>query len=162
MPKEHHYYATVQWTGNTGSGTSNYNSYERSHLIKIKNKANIQGSSDPSFRGDHNCHNPEELLLASLSACHMLWYLHLCAVNNVVVLKYTDNANGFMEGNEDGTGIFIEVSLNPIVIVGNKDMILKAEALHQKANKMCYIANSVKFPVKHNALTKVDEIKFQE
>jgi organic hydroperoxide reductase OsmC/OhrA len=88
--KSHRYQVQVLWTGNTGQGTDNYKSYERSHKITVEGKPAILGSSDPAFRGDKSKHNPEELLLASLSSCHMLWYLHLCAEASIVVTDYFD------------------------------------------------------------------------
>lgn len=149
MPGQHHYSATIQWTGNKGTGTSHYRDYERSHQITIAGKADIAGSSDPAFRGDKSRHNPEDLLVSSLAACHMLWYLHLCSEAGVVVLDYTDNASGTMAETANGGGHFTEVTLNPVVIVAEDSMIEKAIALHEKANELCFIANSVNFPVKH-------------
>lgn len=102
----HHYKATITWTGNKGEGTSHYTKYERNHTIEIENKSIIEGSSDPAFRGDPTKHNPEEMLLASLSACHMLWYLHLCAEDGVVVESYIDKATATMEETADGGGHF--------------------------------------------------------
>ncbi len=156
MQGQHHYKATIRWTGNKGTGTENYRSYDRSHQIIIENKSDILGSSDPAFRGDKTKHNPEELLVASLSACHMLWYLHLCSEAGLIVLDYTDMATGVMVDTSDGGGRFAEVILNPIVIVSEKAMVDKANELHKKANELCFIANSVNFPVRHNptALTK--------
>lgn len=153
MEKKHHYQVTVQWTGNNGSGTENYRNYERSHTIKVDGKPTISGSSDSAFKGDAKKHNPEDLLVSSLSSCHMLWYLHLCAEAGVVVEEYIDNATGIMEENQNG-GKFIEVTLNPIVKVRQPDMLEKAEKLHEKANELCFIANSVNFPVKHHSKTE--------
>lgn len=148
--KEHTYKSTVEWTGNTGKGTENYNSYERSHSIAIANKPVILGSSDAAFRGDPSKHNPEDLLISSLSTCHMLWYLHFCAVNNIIVESYRDNAEGIMMERESGKGKFKFVALNPEVVVQSEDMIELALELHHKANEYCFIANSVNFPVEHN------------
>ena len=147
----HHYKATITWTGNSGSGTSSYRAYERSHSVGIGGKPAIPGSSDPSFRGDPARYNPEELLVASLSACHMLWYLHLCAESGVVVVDYVDSATGTMEETKEGGGHFSEVTLYPKVTVSDQSMIEKANELHHKANKLCFIANSVNFPVLHRA-----------
>jgi len=154
MQGQHHYNTTIKWTGNTGTGTDNYRNYERSHQIIIENKSDILGSSDTAFRGDKTKHNPEDLLVSSLSACHMLWYLHLCSEAGVIVLDYTDNATGVMIETSNGGGQFTEVILNPIVIVTENSMIDKANELHKKANELCFIANSVNFPVKHNPITK--------
>ncbi|TJZ62876.1 OsmC family peroxiredoxin [Sphingobacterium olei] len=147
--KEHIYKSQIEWTGNKGTGTDNYKNYERSHKIIIENKKIIEGSSDPEFNGDRKRHNPEELLLSSLSSCHMLWYLHFCCVNNIVVEEYLDNAQGIMIEEQNGSGYFKEVTLNPVVLVKNDDMIEKAIELHKKANEYCFIANSVNFPVGH-------------
>ena len=145
----HHYNTTLSWTGNKGTGTSDYKAYERNHLLAVVGKPEIPASSDPKFKGDKTRYNPEELLVASLSGCHMLWYLHLCAVNGVVVIAYADNAAGTMTENENGSGQFIEVTLRPTVTVKDKSMIEKANALHEEAHNMCFIARSVNFPVHH-------------
>jgi organic hydroperoxide reductase OsmC/OhrA len=157
MSREHHYKATIQWTGNNGTGTDHYKNYERSHRIIIENKADILASSDAVFRGDNKKHNPEELLLSSLSSCHMLWYLHLCAETGVIVNDYIDSATGIMVENENGAGKFIEVILNPIVTVSSQDMAEKAIELHHKANELCFIANSVNFPVKHHPIVQIQQ-----
>lgn len=117
MQKKHQYKATVVWTGNKGVGTTNYLSYEREHIISIEKKLDILGSSDPDFRGDTTKHNPEELLVSSLSACHLLWYLHLCAQAGVIVADYTDNPIGVMNETENDGGHFTEVILDPVAIV---------------------------------------------
>jgi organic hydroperoxide reductase OsmC/OhrA len=150
MDKKYKYDLTVRWTGNKGKGTSSYKAFERSYLVAAPNKVEIAGSSDPAFRGDENKYNPEELLVASLSSCHMLWYLHLCSEAGVVVTDYKDNATGLMTTNLDGSGRFEEVTLNPVVTVSEKSMVATANELHKKANEMCFIANSVKFPVHHS------------
>ncbi len=154
MKDTHHYQATVTWTGNQGPGTDSYRTYQRSHTIQIPDKPPILGSSDASFRGDPSKHNPEELLVASLSACHLLWYLHLCADAGVIVLDYTDHARGVMVTTSDGRGYFTEVTLNPLVTVSESSMIATAFALHEQAGKFCFIANSVNFPVKHQPIIK--------
>lgn len=148
--KHHHYKTTIEWTGNKGSGTSNYRDYERSHTISVENKPVIEGSSDPAFRGDKTKYNPEEMLLSSLSSCHMLWYLHFCSEAGIIVTGYIDHATGTMEETATGSGHFTEVILNPTVTIADETQIEKAEELHSKANEYCFIANSVNFPVKHN------------
>ncbi len=152
--KIHHYSTKLKWTGNKGNGTKNYRSYERDHLISAASKIDIQGSSDPSFRGDPTRYNPEELLVSSLSACHMLWFLHLCASNGIIIVEYSDNAEGIMEERSDGAGKFQQVILKPEVVVTEKSMITKSEGLHEEANKYCFIANSVNFEVKHLPVTR--------
>jgi organic hydroperoxide reductase OsmC/OhrA len=149
MKKEHQYTLTIKWTGNTGSGTSSYTAYERSHSILVEGKPEILASSDPNFRGDVSRHNPEELLVASLSSCHMLWYLHLCSENGIVVLNYSDRPTGKMIETTEGGGHFTEVILHPEVVVEKATMIEQANELHKKANQLCFIANSCNFPVHH-------------
>ena len=156
MHKSHNYSLTVKWTGNRGTGTSDYRAYDRNHIIQSESKADIAGSSDPAFRGDKTRYNPEDLMVASLSACHMLVYLHLCAVGGVVVTDYVDHASGNMVETPDGGGHFTEVTLKPVVTVKDSSMIDKANELHHEANKLCFIANSVNFPVKHEAVAVVE------
>lgn len=155
MHPDHNYRLTLKWTGNKGTGTSSYRAYDRSHLISVDNKVEIKGSSDPVFHGDKTLHNPEDLLLASLSACHMMSYLHVCVKNGIVVTDYTDNATGIMKVNDDGSGNFVEVTLNPVVKITDETLVEKANELHKEANKLCFIANSVNFPVKHNVETSI-------
>ncbi len=155
MNGEHHYKATIRWTGNKGQGTANYRAYERDHIIAVENKPEIPGSSDPAFRGNKSRYNPEDLLVSSLSSCHLLWYLHLCAEAGVVVIDYVDNATGTMVETSDGGGHFTEVTLSPVVTVTDESMRSKAEHLHEKANELCFIARSVKFPVHHKPTTIV-------
>jgi organic hydroperoxide reductase OsmC/OhrA len=146
--KTHRYAIAVDWTGNTGTGTSGYRDYERRHEISAgTRKPAIPGSSDPAFRGDPARWNPEELLVASLSACHKLWYLHLCAEAGIVVLAYTDHAEGEMEETADGSGRFTRVVLRPRVSVAAGCDEAQARQLHQTAHARCFIANSVNFPV---------------
>ena len=154
--KQHTYHVAVKWTGNDGTGTSNYKSYRRDHTITCQGKAPIAASSDPSFRGDPTRYNPEELLVASLSSCHMLWYLHLCAVNKVTVLEYQDAAVGTMEERPDGSGAFTRVVLRPSVKVRAGDDSAKATSLHHEAHRMCFVANSVNFPVEVEAEIRED------
>jgi organic hydroperoxide reductase OsmC/OhrA len=150
MEKEHHYTTSLTWTGNKGEGTANYRAYDRDYMVQVKGKPDIPGSSDPSFRGSPQRHNPEELFLSSISSCHMLWYLHLCSVNNIVVMDYQDEAKGIMMERPDGSGYFKEVTLYPIVTLTDSGMIGKARDLHHEANKMCFIANSCNFPIRHD------------
>jgi organic hydroperoxide reductase OsmC/OhrA len=155
MAHLHHYKATTTWVGNRGTGTSDYKAYDRNHDIAIPEKDILLCSSDPAFRGDKTRHNPEELLVASLSSCHMLWYLHLCAANKIVVTGYVDEASGVMEENPDGSGQFTEVTLRPSVTVSDAGMIEKANSLHHEASRMCFIARSVNFPVHHRPVALV-------
>jgi organic hydroperoxide reductase OsmC/OhrA len=145
--KQHTYSCELEWTGNTGEGTKTYTSYRRDHVITCPGKASIAGSSDPVFRGDPTRYNPEELLVASLSACHMLSYLHLCAVNKIAVLEYRDTAEGVMRENKDGSGEFVSVTLRPQVRIAEKGREKDAADLHHKAHSLCFIARSVSFPI---------------
>lgn len=146
--KVHTYQTSLRWTGNTGQGTTNYRNYERSHEISAPGGKNIiQGSSDPSFRGDPKKYNPEELLLASLASCHMLWVLHLCTESGVVVTAYEDQPEGTMIETAEGGGRFQSVCLHPIITVLEPEMAAKLPAIHKRAHELCFIANSVNFPV---------------
>lgn len=145
--KEHHYSVTVTWTGNQGTGTSGYRAYSRDHLISAGDKPAIPGSSDPSFRGDPARWNPEDLLVASLSACHKLWYLGLCAGAGIVVTDYEDRAEGWMVEEAGGAGQFTRVILRPRVTLAPGTDAATAADLHHKAHEMCFIARSVNFPV---------------
>jgi organic hydroperoxide reductase OsmC/OhrA len=145
--KQHSYEVLVDWAGNDGEGTKTYKGYRRDHTITVEGKPPIPGSSDPSFRGAASRYNPEELLVASLSTCHMLWYLHLCAVNHVTVIEYRDAASGVMEEDEDGSGEFVRVVLRPRVKIADGDDRARALTLHAEAHRFCFIARSVKFPV---------------
>lgn len=148
----HNYLLSVKWTGNQGTGTSNYKNFERSYSIQIENKADILGSADPEFRGDKTKHNPEELLLASVSSCHMLWYLHLCAENNIIVTDYVDKATAVLEETANGNGKFASITLNPNVTITDKEMIVAATELHKKANEFCFVANSLNIKVEYQPL----------
>ena len=147
-PAAHAYAVRVEWTGNVGEGTRGYRGYERAHEITVAGKPLIAGSSDPAFRGDGTRYNPEELLVASLSACHMLWYLHLCADAGIVVTGYVDEASGTMAETADAGARFTEVVLRPVVALRAGADAERAVTLHERAHALCYIANSVNFPVR--------------
>ena len=146
---EHHYELAVEWTGDRGSGTRSYVGYGRDHIIVGEGLPKIRGSADPGFRGEDSRWNPEQLLVASLSQCHMLWYLHLSAEAGVVVLEYVDRPLGTMVTGPDGAGEFTDVLLRPSVVVANPEQVDRAQTLHARANQMCFIARSVSFPVRH-------------
>lgn len=152
--KEHTYQITMKWTGNKGTGTSDYRAYGRDHIISGNNKPEIQGSSDPAFRGDKAKYNPEELLISAISSCHILWFLHLCAVNGIIVTDYIDCPTGIMVEKEDGSGQFKEVTLHPEAIITGPSMLDKLDDLHKKAHELCFIANSVNFPIYLKATAK--------
>ncbi|MFJ8673307.1 OsmC family protein [Streptomyces sp. NPDC093589] len=154
----HTYDVTVEWTGNLGSGTDNYRSFSRDHEVLADGKAGIAASSDPAFRGDSARWNPEELLVASVAQCHMLWYLHLCAAGGVTVTDYEDSARGVMAMDESGGGGQItEVVLRPAVTVTDASMVEKARALHGDVSAVCFIARSVNFPIAHTPVIRVQE-----
>ena len=149
--KQHTYPIRMRWTGNTGSGTREYRSYERAHEYIVEGKPTIPGSSDPAFRGDRARWNPEELLVMSLSSCHMLWYLHLCATHKISVVDYVDDAVGTMVETADTGGHFSEVVLRPQVTIEPGGDLAVAASLHDKAHHLCFVANSVNFPVRVEA-----------
>ena len=147
MTGQHHYRVEVEWTGNRGTGTDGYRSYSRSHVIRVSGKPLLEGSADPAFRGDATRHNPEDMLVAALSTCHMLSYLHMATVAGVVVTGYRDAAEGTMATEGDG-GRFVEVVLRPSVTISAASDPARAEAAHVAAHHACFIANSVNFPVR--------------
>jgi organic hydroperoxide reductase OsmC/OhrA len=149
MSTTHSYEVGLRWTGNRGSGTSSYRAYGRDHDVTADDQAPIAGSSDPSFRGDPDRWNPEQLLVAALAQCHMLWFLHLAAVSGIVVCAYEDHAWGELTENRDGSGQFSRVVLRPVVTVADRSMRLRAEIVHADAHARCFLARSVNFPVKH-------------
>lgn len=155
MSKSHSYELNVRWTGNRGSGTSDYRSYGRSHEVTAATKQTIAGSADPAFRGDADRWNPEEMLLAALSQCHLLWYLHLATVAHILVLDYEDEPIGTMTENADGSGQFDEVLLRPKVTVAEAGMRDRAQSLHEQVDGFCFIARSVNFPVRCQPTTSV-------
>ena len=156
----HAYDIVVSWTGNRGTGTSGYRDYDRAHDVIADGRPTIAGSSDPAFRGDPTRWNPEQLLVASLSQCHMLWYLNLCANAGVVVTEYVDHARGMMTETGQG-GRFTEVVLRPRVVVTSSTMAETAMNLHEGAHQACFIANSVNFPVGHEATVEIADAKIR-
>ncbi len=146
-PKTLEYETQVDWTGNRGQGTRTYVAYSRDHRILAPGRPSIEASADPDFRGDPRRYSPEDLLVASVSACHMLWYLHLCADAGVVVTGYRDRARGRMELDPGGGGRFREVVLRPEVTLGPDSDVDTARRLHAEAHGKCFIANSMSFPV---------------
>ena len=153
---EHNYKVSVEWTGNQGSGTSGYRDYTRDHVIRADRKPDIPGSSDPAFLGDPSRWNPEDLLVAAASACHKLWYLHLCADAGIRVMTYMDDAHGVMKEGPDG-GRFTDIVLRPRVTIARGDDEALALQLHHAAHAQCYIANSFNFPVRCEATISIGE-----
>ncbi len=143
----HDYRATVTWTGNTGLGTASYSSYSRDHEVRAADRPPILGSSDPAFRGDTARYSPEELLVSAISACHMLWYLHLSASSGLTVTAYTDEAVGEMSEHSDGSGEFQLVTLRPRVELAAPGDLNLAQELHRRAHRLCFIARSLNFEV---------------
>ena len=150
---EHKFALTVQWTGNRGDGTSSYRGYSRDHDVAIPGLPVLKGSADPTFHGDRERYNPEQLLLAALAQCHMLSYLHVAVKHGVVVTDYRDDATGEMVLNRDGSGQFQSVTLHPRVTVADPGQVELAASLHHEANQVCFIARSVNFPVGHEPVT---------
>ena len=148
---DHRYALTSTWTGNLGTGTSGYRDYRRDVTLEVDGKPTILASSDKPFRGDPSRWNPEDLLLASLSECHLLSYLHACVVAGVVVVSYRDTASGLMREDGSGGGAFVDVLLRPEVVVAEESMIEAAQRAHHQAHEWCFIANSMNFPVRHEA-----------
>jgi organic hydroperoxide reductase OsmC/OhrA len=146
--RTHTYRIELDWTGNLGTGTASYRGYSRDHEVRVAGKPPLPGSSDPAFRGDPARYNPEELLVASLSSCHMLWYLHLCSEAGIVCSEYGDRAEGTMIETGDGGGRFTEVMLRPVVTIGAADDEALARDLHHRAHELCFVASSVNFPVR--------------
>ncbi|WP_411373494.1 OsmC family protein [Arthrobacter sp. MPF02] len=150
---EHRYALAVQWTGNLGAGTSSYRGYSRDHDVVIPGLPVLKGSADSTFHGDKDRYNPEQLLLAALAQCHMLSYLHVAVKHGVVVTDYRDEASGLLRLNRDGSGQFEKVTLRPRVTVADAGQAELAGRLHHEANRVCFIARSVNFPVDHEPVT---------
>lgn len=155
MAKQHKFFLTNTWTGNRGAGTSGYTDYGREHTITIEGKPDMICSADPVFQGDGSKYNPEDLFLASLSACHKLWYLHLCSDAGIIVTDYIDNAEGTLEIGDDGIGKFTDVLLNIKVRITDYSKKDQAIELHNEANRKCFIANSTNFKVRHNCKVEI-------
>ncbi|WP_243659088.1 OsmC family protein [Tamaricihabitans halophyticus] len=156
MQREHEYELAVEWQGNRGTGTSGYRDFDRTHEVRAVGKPVLLGSADPAFRGDTDRWNPEELLVAALSQCHMLWYLHLASSAGVVVTSYLDRPTGTMVMDErGGGGAFRSVTLRPEIMVTEQSMVTKAEELHGDIGPKCFIARSVNFPVHHTPVVRV-------
>ena len=145
--REHRYTPKITWTGNTGAGTQSYAGYSRDHVVSVEGRPDIPGSADPAFRGDGSRHNPEDMFVACLSTCHMLWYLHLAAEAGVVVMAYEDAPVGLLVEDRVRGGYFTRVTLHPKVTIAPGSDEEKARAAHEGAHAKCFVANSVNFPV---------------
>jgi organic hydroperoxide reductase OsmC/OhrA len=149
MSTDHHYELDLEWTGNTGTGTSGYRDYRREYIVRVDGKPPFAGSADRAFFGDPGLPNPEDLLVAALSSCHLLSYLALAARAGIVVTSYHDHADATMTEDGWGGGRFTRVTLRPQVLVADPTDIARATALHAAAARACYVAASVNFPVEH-------------
>jgi len=158
MKKLHHYSISNRWEGNSGNGTSGPRNYERSHRITIDGKPELELTTDNPLVGDKRKLNPEDLLVTALSSCHLMSYLYLCSLEGVVVLGYEDKAEGIMLETEAGGGSFQKVKLKPVIELADATMIDRAKELHHKAHEICYIANSINFPVEVEAIYFVGDL----
>jgi organic hydroperoxide reductase OsmC/OhrA len=151
MAKTHNFTAEIVWTGDRGEGTKRYRGYDRTWRIATPGKPVIEGSNDPMLGGDASKPNPEDLLLSSLAACHMLWYLHLASEAGIVVRGYEDAPLGVGETGPRGEGRFVRAVLRPKIRVERGADLAKADALHKAVHDFCFIARSVNFPVSYEA-----------
>lgn len=152
MPsRTHRYHAELDWEGNTGQGTAGYADYGRAFRARIAGKPDLCGSADAVFLGDAGRHNPEDLLLVALSACHMLTYLALCARAGIRVLDYRDRPDAMLTSDAAGGGAFHEATLRPQVTIAADGRLAQARRLHEDAHGACFIARSCAFPVGHVA-----------
>jgi organic hydroperoxide reductase OsmC/OhrA len=145
---QHRYAIEIEWTGNRGTGTSAYRAYGRDHVVRAAGVPDLLGSADSTFHGDRGRWNPELFLLAALSECHMLSYLHVATKHAVVVTGYRDEAQGTLRLNSDGSGEFTEAVLRPCVELGDESQRDLADSLHAEAHRLCFIARSVHFEVR--------------
>ncbi len=157
MDNIHTYHVLTTWTGNGEAGNANIRKYDRSHTVKIGGKPDLHLTTDNAAVGDKNKLNPEDLLVAAISSCHMLSYLYVCALEGVVIHSYEDKATGKMIENAEGGGSFQDVTLNPVCTVADESMLQKAIDLHHKAHEVCYIANSVNFTVSCMPVCKLSQ-----
>lgn len=151
MSEAHDFEARIVWTGNRGEGTAHYRAYERTWEVRTPGKPPVACSNDPRLGGDPGLHNPEDMLIAALSACHMLWYLHLASDAGITVLAYDDSPLGHGESAASGAGRFTGATLRPRITVAPGTDLGRADAIHHEIGKVCFIARSVAFPVAHKA-----------
>lgn len=147
--KVHQYTASIIWEGNIGDGTASYSGYSRQYRVQVAGKPDLAGSADPAFRGEADKYNPEDLFVAAIAACHMLFYLALCARRGIRVVDYRDEARGTLATGADGRGRFEEITLNPRVIIDDEKQVPLAMQLHESAHERCFLANSCNFPIRH-------------
>lgn len=156
MSSEHHYSVDVLWRGNLGQGTTDYTSYSRAHEVRSASAPMLSGSADPAYRGEPDRWNPEQLLVVSLSQCHMLWVLSLASQSDIVIVAYRDHAQGVLRVNEDGSGQLSHVTLRPEVVVADPEMVDLVRGVHRRAHRLCFIARSVNFEVLVEPTTLAD------
>lgn len=156
MSDNHRYEIGLEWTGNQGTGTSAYNAYSRDYSVSVAGKPTVHGSSDPAFLGDPARYNPEDMFLASIASCHMLWFLHLASSAGIIVVSYQDKASGVMKTNRDGSGEFTSVTLSPSLVITDPSQKDEAVALHDKVGDLCFIARSINVPIHHNVKVSVE------
>lgn len=143
----HSYVSRIVWTGNRGTGTSGYRDYDRTWNVAIPGKPVVECSNDPLLGGDPTRMNPEDMLLSALSACHMLWFLHLASDAGIAVIAYEDEPEGVAEIGKGGAGRFLSATLRPVITVIPETDTVRAEALHGRIHDVCFIARSVNFPI---------------
>lgn len=153
---KHLFKAKLNWNSIPKEVITNTKRYTKTHQIAIDGKEILNVSAAKAFKGDPNLYNPEDLLLSSVVSCHMMSYLYVCSQNDIAVVSYQDNAEGTLEVLENGSGRFVEIRLNPNVIIKEKEKIKEALSLHTKANELCFIANSCNFPIFHFASCEVE------
>ena len=156
MTNVHEYAVGLAWEGDRGTGTSSYGGYDRRFRLCVPGKPDLLGTADPAFRGEPGLHNPEELLLAAVASCHMLFYLSLCARSGIAVVRYADQASGRLALDPGGGGRFAEITLRPRVTVSRGSDARAAAALHERAGQLCFIANSCRFPIRHEPAVEVE------
>ena len=153
---KHLFKAKLNWNSIPKEVITNTKRYTKTHQIAIDGKEILNVSAAKAFKGDPNLYNPEDLLLSSVVSCHMMSYLYVCSQNDITVVSYQDNAEGTLEVLENGSGRFVEIRLNPSVIIKEKEKIAQALSLHTKASELCFIANSCNFPILHFASCEVE------
>jgi len=149
---QHLYTVDVKWTGNLGQGTSSYRAYNRTWDLCSPGKPVVACSNDPVLGGNPSQYNPEDMLIGALSACHMLWFLHLASDAGIVVETYEDHAEATGETRPNGASRFLEAVLCPVITLQSGNDPDKADGLHKKVHEFCFIARSVNFPVRFAAI----------
>lgn len=148
--RAHTYESHLLWEGNRdGGGTSSYATYGRNYRVRVAGKPDLLGSANPRFRGDAGLHDPEDLMIAAVSSCHMLSFLALCAREHVAVVAYEDSATAVLRVEADGSGRFEQITLHPRVTLASAVDLDKLARLHDKAHAQCFIANSCSVPIAH-------------